>query len=184
MKTRAYFALMALLAGFTASTAIAQWQWIDEHGRKTFSDRPPPPHIPEKNILKSPVVARTVTADTLPKAELPEDSQEETAEKTAADAPPKTPDPQAAQQLKQEAERKAAEEKQKREEQAKFIQQRMENCTRAQTALRTLQSDAQIGQIGPDGQQTAMSTLQREQETRRVRDVIARDCGPLPKETP
>ena len=70
MKTRAYFALIALLAGFTASTAIAQWQWIDEHGRKTFSDRPPPPHIPEKNILKSPVVARTVTADTLPKAEL------------------------------------------------------------------------------------------------------------------
>ena len=71
-----------------------------------------------------------------------------------------------------------------REEQAKFIQQRMENCTRAQTALRTLQSDAQIGHIGPDGQQTAMSTMQREQETRRVRDVIARDCGPLPKETP
>lgn len=83
MKTRAYFALIALLAGFTASTAIAQWQWIDEHGRKTFSDRPPPPHIPEKNILKSPVVARTVTADTLPKAELPEDSQEETAEKNS-----------------------------------------------------------------------------------------------------
>ncbi len=48
MKTRAYFALMALLAGFTASTAIAQWQWIDEHGRKTFSDRPPPPHIQKK----------------------------------------------------------------------------------------------------------------------------------------
>ena len=43
---------------------------------------------------------------------------------------------------------------------------------------------AQIGHIGPDGQQTVMSTMQREQETRRVRDVIARDCGPLPKETP
>ena len=172
----ALFALFACLTCFTATSAFAQWQWIDEHGRNTYSDRPPPVHIPEKNILKAPAWAHTVSPVSLPKAELP-------AEPDATTPPaPSEATPQDLQQQKQEAARQAAEEKQKKEAQAKLLQQRQENCNRAQTALRTLQADVPLAQISPDGQRTTMSDLQRQQDIRRVREIMARDCGPLPKD--
>jgi hypothetical protein len=34
--------------------ATAQYIWIDDKGVKQLSDRPPPPNIPEKRILKAP----------------------------------------------------------------------------------------------------------------------------------
>ncbi|EEF23428.1 conserved hypothetical protein [Ricinus communis] len=33
---------------------MAQYVWIDEKGVKQLSDRPPPPNVPEKRILKAP----------------------------------------------------------------------------------------------------------------------------------
>lgn len=33
-------------------SASAQWQWVDNSGKKVFSDQPPPTDIPEKNILR------------------------------------------------------------------------------------------------------------------------------------
>ena len=53
----------------TAGTvwAAASWQWLDETGRKVFSDTPPPPSIPTKNILKQPGAQRNA----LPQAEAP-----------------------------------------------------------------------------------------------------------------
>ncbi|HEU4775758.1 MAG TPA: DUF4124 domain-containing protein, partial [Telluria sp.] len=46
-------ALAAALLAVSAQ-ALAQYLWIDEKGIKQLSDRPPPPNIPEKNILKAP----------------------------------------------------------------------------------------------------------------------------------
>ena len=46
-------ALAAALLAVSAQ-ALAQYLWIDEKGVKQLSDRPPPPNIPEKNILKAP----------------------------------------------------------------------------------------------------------------------------------
>lgn len=37
-----------------ASMAQAQYMWIDDKGLKQFSDRPPPPSVPLKHILKAP----------------------------------------------------------------------------------------------------------------------------------
>jgi hypothetical protein len=37
-----------------SSMAMAQYLWIDDKGVKQLSDRPPPPNIPEKRILKAP----------------------------------------------------------------------------------------------------------------------------------
>jgi hypothetical protein len=34
--------------------ALAQYVWLDEKGTKQFSDRPPPPNVPDSRILKSP----------------------------------------------------------------------------------------------------------------------------------
>ncbi|MYM67050.1 DUF4124 domain-containing protein [Pseudoduganella sp. FT55W] len=46
--------LLAALLLATAPLAMAQYMWIDDKGIKQFSDRPPPPNIPEKRILKAP----------------------------------------------------------------------------------------------------------------------------------
>ncbi|MBC7859873.1 MAG: DUF4124 domain-containing protein [Burkholderiaceae bacterium] len=43
---------LALLA--CAAAAHAQYVWIDDKGLKHFSDRPPPPSVPIKRILKAP----------------------------------------------------------------------------------------------------------------------------------
>ena len=45
--------LLTLVCAFSAA-AFAQWQWIDKDGRRVFSDRAPPPEVPQKNILKQP----------------------------------------------------------------------------------------------------------------------------------
>ena len=49
---------LQLLAGgalmLFASVSYAQYVWVDANGTKQFSDRPPPPGIPAKNILKQP----------------------------------------------------------------------------------------------------------------------------------
>ncbi len=41
--------------------AQAQWQWVDNAGRKVYSDQPPPSDIPVKNILKQPGKAASLT---------------------------------------------------------------------------------------------------------------------------
>jgi len=177
MEMRASFTLFICLTCFAATNALAQWQWIDEYGRNTYSDRPPPTHIPEKNILKAPTSwAHSISVDTLPKADRPVEPV------TTTPPPPKEVSAQDLQQQKQEAARQAAEEKQKKEEQAKFLRQRQENCARTQAALRTLQADVPLAQISPDGQRTTMSDLQRQQDIRRAQEIMARDCGPLPKD--
>lgn len=45
----------ALLAALCLGAAAhAQYVWIDDKGLKQFSDRPPPPSVPDKRILKAP----------------------------------------------------------------------------------------------------------------------------------
>ena len=51
---KAHRALLVALLTLASVSAFAQWQWMDRDGRKVFSDRAPPPDVPEKNILKRP----------------------------------------------------------------------------------------------------------------------------------
>jgi hypothetical protein len=46
--------LAGILLLMVSSLAMAQYMWIDEKGVKQLSDRPPPPTVPEKRILKAP----------------------------------------------------------------------------------------------------------------------------------
>jgi hypothetical protein len=46
--------LAAALLFTTSALAMAQYIWIDDKGVKQLSDRPPPPSVPEKRILKAP----------------------------------------------------------------------------------------------------------------------------------
>lgn len=55
--------LAAAAALLLAAGAVqAQWMWIDAKGLKQVSDRPPPPSVPLKSILKSPVPMTTDSA--------------------------------------------------------------------------------------------------------------------------
>jgi hypothetical protein len=49
---RFFSLLLATLV--VAAPAYAQYSWIDEHGTRVFSDRPPPPGTPPSRILKAP----------------------------------------------------------------------------------------------------------------------------------
>jgi hypothetical protein len=51
MNRSLFLLLAALLA---AAPASAQYAWIDDHGTRVFSDRPPPPGTPKSRILKTP----------------------------------------------------------------------------------------------------------------------------------
>ena len=54
-------AALAICAAM-AAPALAQWQWIDNTGRKVFSDTAPPASVPDKNILKRPGAPGPMTA--------------------------------------------------------------------------------------------------------------------------
>ena len=183
MNVKALF--LTIVCGLTASTAFAQWQWIDETGRKTFSDRPPPMHIPEKNVLARPAGAALprINSD-LPRADIDEPEAAEAQapspeELAAAAAQDKQQQAAAAAEAQEAAKREAALQQQRNA-------QRADNCRRAQASLRTLQSDTALAQINEKGERVEMSNAQRQQDIRRAQEIITRDCGPAPtvQETP
>jgi hypothetical protein len=47
-------ALLAVALSGAAPAAFGQYLWIDDKGVKQLSDRPPPPSVPAKRILKAP----------------------------------------------------------------------------------------------------------------------------------
>lgn len=61
-----------------AHLASAQFMWVDAKGIKQFSDRPPPPEVPLKNILRAPKgqpsAATTAAADAAAPAPAPLDA--------------------------------------------------------------------------------------------------------------
>ena len=176
--------LGAMICSLSSFSAFAQWQWLDESGRKTYSDRPPPAHIPEKNILKQPPGSNVrLPTIVLPKADVPgvaPNSETAAAVPSEASAVPVQPTAEELKRQKEEAAQKAVEAAKRAEENARIALQRQENCNRAQASLRTLQSDVPLAEIGTDGQQTVMSDAKRQQSIQRAQGIVARDCGPMP----
>ena len=122
--------LLLVLWGTLSSTAHAQWQWLDDSGRKVFSDRPPPPSVPAQKVLHKPTgagVTQTTAATT--------------ANKTSTNAATDTPSSGVDAELeKKKSEQEAEEAKQKQAEEQKVALQRKENCDRAKRARDLMQS--------------------------------------------
>lgn len=181
---KAHHILIAAALSACSHSVFAQWQWVDDSGRKVFSDRPPPEHIAPKNILKqpahavrnaSPVPASTANADS--------DSSAPTAE-TAATAPQVDADLQA-QKAKQEAQQKAEEEAkrkqeeaQRKKEEAQQAKARQENCERARSTQSTIESGVRLSHVNQKGEQGFMSNEQRQAELKNAQESIKRDCKP------
>lgn len=145
--------------------ASAQWQWIDQSGRKVFSDTPPPASVPDNRILQQPGQRAPVADAPVAAAAL------------AAPQPPALVvsgrDPAL------EAKKKAAEtaEAQKTQaEEARIAQARADSCKRAQTAKATLDSGVRIARTNDKGERQILNDKQRAEEGKHIAGVITRDC--------
>ncbi len=172
----ASFAALAVAASLPAH---AQYQWIDGSGRRVFSDQPPPPGTPQKNILKQPAARPAAPAPAADEAE------SSAADSTAAPAAaPQASTPQAAaptaqdKALQEKLKKAEAEEATKKKAEAdRLAAQKAENCKRAISAKALLDSGQRIMQSDGKGGRSFMSPEQRAAETKRIEEVMRNDCN-------
>ncbi len=172
----ASFAALAVAASLPAH---AQYQWIDGSGRRVFSDQPPPPGTPQKNILKQPAARPAAPAPATDEAE------SSAADSTAAPAAaPQASTPQAAaptaqdKALQEKLKKAEAEEAAKKKAEAdRLAAQKAENCKRAISAKALLDSGQRIMQSDGKGGRSFMSPEQRAAETKRIEEVMRNDCN-------
>lgn len=148
--------------------ATAQWQWVDQNGRRVFSDKAPPPGVPDKNILRRPGMQSALPAP---------------ARVAAAPAPAKSADAnalrisgkdKALEEKKKQLE--AAEAEKKKAQQEEIAKAREENCARARQGKATFDSGMRVARIDAKGEREIMDDAQRAAEVKRFEEVIARDC--------
>ena len=172
----ASFAALAVAASLPAH---ALYQWIDGSGRRVFSDQPPPPGTPQKNILKQPAARPAAPAPAADEAE------SSAADSTAAPAAaPQASTPQAAapaaqdKALQEKLKKAEAEEAAKKKAEAdRLAAQKAENCKRAISAKALLDSGQRIMQSDGKGGRSFMSPEQRAAETKRIEEVMRNDCN-------
>lgn len=168
--TRTIFLVLA--GSILTIPALAEWQWLDKEGRKVFSDRPPPPDVLQKNILKEPefkaltpkqgltaVMPATVASTPANKASMPKLSGRD---------------------AELEARKKQAnmlEENKKQAETEKLASARAENCERAKKGQAALNSGVRIALINAKGEREFMDDAARSVETKRLQTIADSDCA-------
>lgn len=154
--------LAALLLAVTP-LAMSQYMWIDDKGIKQFSDRPPPPNVPEKRILKAP--GKPLFN---PNAVEPEPAADTAAAKPAPTLADRNADfnqrkadaAEAAKQAAASAQRKAAE---------------AANCNAARQNQQALDQGLRLSTYDKNGERGYMSDEQREELRKNTQKVLA-DC--------
>ena len=170
---------LALAIGFcalalTATTASAQWQWVEKDGRKIFSDRPPPVEIAEKDILKRPAGATRAASTSAPEPVAAAKPAAASVPANKASAPKLS-----GKDAELEAKKKKAEEDEaakKKIEDDKAAKVKAENCERAKTGLATLQSGVRMSSINAKGEREIFDDAKRASETQRAQEVIDSTC--------
>ena len=161
----ARIALLALVCSAPLA-ASAQWQWVDNSGRKVFSDQPPPADIAPERILRRPGQRGQAASVPVPAA-APE------AAATAALPKPSGKD-SALEAKKKEAEAAAAEKK--KAEETRIAALRMENCNRAKASKANFDSGVRLSRLNEKGEREILDDNQRAAEVKHLNDIIARDC--------
>lgn len=154
------------------SVSGAPWQWLDANGRRVFSDRPPPPDVPDRRILRQPPAAwpdALPRVDPLAQAHTPAASAHPTGSASAPSRPAVTP--QAAASARLQAERA------EQVERDRVAALRAENCRRAKGALATLESGVRLATTNEKGEREILGDAARAAEGRRLREIMASDCA-------
>lgn len=164
-------ALLCLPGLLLTSPAWAQYKWKDARGQLHVSDLPPPPEIPQRNILQRPTSPRA--AAPTPSAT----STAATAPAAAASAAPPASGPTVDPELSKRRQRAELQAKQKaQEDEARQAAQRAENCNRARDQLATYQSGQRLMRLNRAGEREVVDEVTRQAEVRLAQRVIASDC--------
>ncbi len=159
----------AFALGVASLPALAQWQWTDSAGKQVFSDRAPPPDVPESAIRKRPAAAGPVTAATSGTTLV------------APESPASPPvisrtDPTLTAKAKQAEQTLAA---QRDAEASRLRQARADNCGRAKSALAHLASGQRVARSNDKGEREVLDDAARALEQRRLQGVVDTECqGP------
>jgi hypothetical protein len=161
-----------LLLCCVALPAHAQWKWKDASGKVQYSDLPPPNGTPEKDILQRPAGLKQ------PLRIVPYGQADDAASAPAPAANTQTKGEleQQARQKQQEQEREREQVAKQKEEERRFLQQKRENCTRAQENLRMLDSGVRISRSNDRGESIVLDERGRAEELQRTRNIVASEC--------
>jgi len=168
--TRGALTAAALALAFLALPADAQWKWRDKGGRVQYSDLPPPSGTAEQDILAKPGAGSGRRSGAL--SPLAGASAAASAASSVA-LTPRTSDPEL------EARRKKAEADQAAKtkvDELKVAQARLDNCSRAKTQLKTLESGMRLVRTNDKGEREFLDDKQRADETKRTQETITADC--------
>ena len=163
--------LIVLLALAQPPAAVGQYIWIDDKGVKQLSDRPPPPSIPDKRILKAPgkvpfnpnAVPQEADAGAPPAGAGP-------AAEAVAKPPPSLAERNEAFNKRRAdaaaAERKTAEDAQQKADTAA-------NCEAARQNQRALEQGIRMVNVDKNGERAIMSDPERAELGKKNQKVLA-----------
>ena len=160
LAASALLALSALAQAQSQVQSQVQYMWIDAQGVKQFSDRAPPASVPLTAILKAPRVDVTENADGAAKL----------GPAPAAAAAPTLAE-RNADYRKRARDKLEREQKEQDERTAKAA--RADNCARARSAQRAMDSGARIGIQDSNGERGFMSDAQRAVESTKIEKVLS-----------
>ncbi len=166
---------LALVSG----PAAAQWMWRGTDGRVNASDRPPPPGVADKDIIRRPAVdTRKAVIGKSEKAAQPADAA--SAGAASASAPARAASAPATALEREALARKQAAEKDKADkakaDEDRLAAQRANNCKSARSQVASLESGLRVVRTNEKGEREVLDDRARADELRRARDVVASDC--------
>jgi hypothetical protein len=171
---RTLLAAIALLC--IVPVALAQWSWKDKDGKRVFSDQPPPPSVPEQNILRrppgspAPAVIAPVAA---PEAKA---APAAGADAAATAAAPKISGKDS-ELLKKKKDAETAQAAKAKADAEKNAAVKSENCARAKRAKASIDSGVRLSTSNAKGEREYLSETAKAAESSRIQGVIDSDCN-------
>jgi hypothetical protein len=155
---------LALALGLGATSAHAQYIWLNEQGVKQFSDMPPPASVPKNRILKSPSGERpAASADTPAPAAGAKSNDKDRGPMTTAEL---EADYKKRKMAQAKDEKKAADEQQAAADKAK-------NCESTRAYARTLESGDRVTKMDKNGEKTYVNDEQRARDLQEAKRRLA-----------
>lgn len=150
---------LIFIAALMPVLCAAQWLWLDEAGRRVYSDQPPPPAVPPARILRQPGVAAPALWTASAPAPSSTPPSPPRAARAASAPPPSLPGEEAVRAL--------------RDENAAL---RAAHCARLRDAWATLESGVRLARTLPNGEREVLDDAARAAERQRLQALLASDC--------